>query len=690
MPPLAALFTWPTSSDWVEIGILWLVLYAVLRFLRRTIAGGIFRGAGLLVWPVLLGVFLLFHWLQLEVVGVLARTALPVLLVGLIVVFQTELRHGIARLGQSGWVQRLPFFRPRGGRAPAIRAVDEIVQAVFAFRERRVGALIVIERSIDLSTYVDTGVKVDAAVRKELLDALFQRGAVLHDGAVVVRGNRIAAASCYLPLTERPLDLAYGTRHRAAVGLSEVSDALIIVTSEERGQVAVAEGGTLTRFQEPRWLAARLSVVFAERHGLASSEPEAPKPPAAPSKAAPPAGPGPEGGPPAAATPEAGPRPGDPAEPAPAAPSARSSLASEAGLLALSFVLALMTWSLVHDTVVDYEYPPVNVRAQAPPGFRAQAFGPVQLVLRGTRGELREATERLRLARGEVELDVEPLPDNVDERLEFRHGVDVYRLPFPERLLETPGRPPLPPGEVVRLSTRLVRIGRVTVAFKDPKDAEGLRSFTEVQPKSVEVVAPFRALEGDLIPDPVDGDRLRELSGGALGVPHKVTLTFDGWRAGRVGERVGDDVLRRRAGVDLPEVTATVTLALLKEDALTNAVEVFLRSTHEIVEIDALPAERGYFKGELSPARPGQKPDLTFTTNVRTTPDLFEELSGHTDAWRWVLTVPDADLPSDTDKPSSVKGLLTLVVPSGELRQAVVDGYIVAPEVQVSLQVRRR
>ena len=112
-------------------------------------------------------------------------------------------------------------------------------------------------------------------IRKELLTSIFAREAVLHDGAVIVRGDRVAAASCFLPLTERSLDLAYGTRHRAAVGISEQSDAVVIVTSEERGQVAVAEGGTLTSFQEPRWLTAHLSVVFAERRGIARAEPAA-------------------------------------------------------------------------------------------------------------------------------------------------------------------------------------------------------------------------------------------------------------------------------------------------------------------------------------------------------------------------------------------------------------------------------
>lgn len=268
--PLPLALSLPGPRDLVEIVLLWVVLYAVLRFLRRTIAGGIFRGAGLLVWPVLVGAVLLLSELKLEVVGELVRTALPVVFLGLVVIFQTELRHGLARIGKSGWMQRL--FRRRSAKPDSIRAVDELVAAAFDFRDKRIGALIAIERSIDLSTYVDTGVKLDAHVRKELLQALFLREAALHDGAVIVRGDRLAAASCYLPLTERALDLAYGTRHRAAVGLSEQSDALVIVTSEERGQVALAEGGLLTTFQEPRWLAARLNVVFAERLGLTGPE----------------------------------------------------------------------------------------------------------------------------------------------------------------------------------------------------------------------------------------------------------------------------------------------------------------------------------------------------------------------------------------------------------------------------------
>jgi diadenylate cyclase len=263
----------PAGNDYVEILLLWLAFYLTLRFLRRTIAGGLFRGAGLLVWPVLLGAFVALTLLRLEVVGVLARGALPLLILGGIVVFQTELRHGIARLGQSGLMQRLT--RRGNARVKGILPVQEIAAAAFQLREKRIGAIIAIERTMDLSGYVQSGVKIDALVHKDLLTSLFQHEAALHDGAVIIRGGRVVAASCFLPLTERTLDIIYGTRHRAAVGLSEQSDAYVIVTSEERGQVSVARRGELTPFQDPRWLAADLAVVFGEQLGVMAPEPRA-------------------------------------------------------------------------------------------------------------------------------------------------------------------------------------------------------------------------------------------------------------------------------------------------------------------------------------------------------------------------------------------------------------------------------
>lgn len=257
--------------DLIEIGVLWLILWLFLRFLRRTIAGGIFRGPGMLSWVVLVGFFLLLPALDLEVLAAILKGAFPVFVIALVVIFQPELRHGIARLGQSRLFRGL--FGRNGRRAQEIRAVDEVVRAVTTFAERRIGALIAIERNIDLTTYIDTGVPLDAQIRAETLDTIFSTKTVLHDGAVIVRRGRIAAAGCLLPLTERPhLARRYGTRHRAAIGLSEQSDATVIVVSEESGQIHLAERGDLQPYKDPEWLTAYLNVVFAETQGIAPTD----------------------------------------------------------------------------------------------------------------------------------------------------------------------------------------------------------------------------------------------------------------------------------------------------------------------------------------------------------------------------------------------------------------------------------
>jgi diadenylate cyclase len=263
-------------KDLVEIGILFVAIYLMLRFLRRTIAGGIFRGPAMLSWVVILAFILLVRALKLDVVGWILAGAFPVFITALVVVFQPELRHGIARLGETrlfrGLLRRTE--KPR-----EIRAVDELMRAVTSFSEKKTGALIAIERLIDLGTYIDTGVPLDAQIRAETLDTIFSTETILHDGALIIRGDRIAAAGCLLPLTERPsLARRYGTRHRAAIGLSEQSDAVIVVVSEETGQIHVAERGELKNYPEPEWLAAYLNVVFAEKGGLAPPEAAAPAP----------------------------------------------------------------------------------------------------------------------------------------------------------------------------------------------------------------------------------------------------------------------------------------------------------------------------------------------------------------------------------------------------------------------------
>ncbi len=270
-PRIAALIPRLEMRDLVEIALLWVVLYLFLRFLRRTIAGRMFQGPATLSWVVLLAFFLILPALHLEVLSAILASAFPVFVLSLVVLFQPELRHGLARLGHSRLFHGI--LGKNGRRAVEIRAVDEVVRAVTAFAERKVGALVAIERNIDLTPYIDTGVPLDAQIRAETLDTIFSTETVLHDGAVILRRGRVAAAGCLLPLTERPqLARRYGTRHRAAIGLSEQSDATVIVVSEETGQIAIAERGELQPYKDPEWLAAYLNVIFAEQQGLMPPE----------------------------------------------------------------------------------------------------------------------------------------------------------------------------------------------------------------------------------------------------------------------------------------------------------------------------------------------------------------------------------------------------------------------------------
>ena len=260
-----------------EIALLFLVIYAFLRFLRKSVAGGIVRGRALVIWALVIASFFVVRTLRFETLDWILARAVPILLVALVVIFQSEFRHGLARLGGSGLLDRFrdgADIRPPEARTPALRAVDEIVAAVTSFSGRQTGALIALERGVDLGTYIDTGVKLDAVLRAETLDTIFTTNTLLHDGAVIIRGDRIAAAGCLLPLTERPhLARRYGTRHRAAIGLSEQSDAVVVVVSEESGSIHVAERGELESFRDVEWLTAIIASVMAEKKGVAPVAP---------------------------------------------------------------------------------------------------------------------------------------------------------------------------------------------------------------------------------------------------------------------------------------------------------------------------------------------------------------------------------------------------------------------------------
>jgi uncharacterized protein (TIGR00159 family) len=241
--------------DVLDILLVAFIIYQLLQFIRGTHAVQIVLGGLVLVglyWGSLL--------FQLQAVNWLLRTFLPFLVFGIIVVFQAEIRKGLAHLG------RTPFL---GGAARKRQEeiVDEVVLAATGLASERTGAIVVLEREMGLRSYIETGIALDAVVTYDLLVSIFHPATPLHDGAVVIQGNRIAAAACFLPLTVNPaLSRTLGSRHRAAIGLSEDTDAVAVVVSEESGTISVVEGGRIRRGLDGPSLRADLLAALGLAH----------------------------------------------------------------------------------------------------------------------------------------------------------------------------------------------------------------------------------------------------------------------------------------------------------------------------------------------------------------------------------------------------------------------------------------
>jgi len=231
------------AADWVQLAVLVIAVYALLRLVRGTIAASILRGTFILVsLAVIIAAFVLSKF-ELRVLQAILSALLSTMVVALLIVFQPEMRRALLSLGQHRLLGR---FRPspRG-------AIDVVTQTVARLARERRGALIAIERGSALQHIVSTGTRLDAQATHELLYGIFWPGAPLHDGGVVIRGDRIVAAGCIFPLAERTdLESSLGTRHRAGIGISEESDAVAVIVSEETGRVSVAVNGGL-RFVDP-------------------------------------------------------------------------------------------------------------------------------------------------------------------------------------------------------------------------------------------------------------------------------------------------------------------------------------------------------------------------------------------------------------------------------------------------------
>ena len=222
----------------VQVAILYFVIYAILKYAKGSRFGQVLMGVGILA-ALMIAFTYVFHF---DVLSVLVRSLLVYLAISTVVIFQPEIRRVLSQVGAFGFFERSKYAAD-GSATP-----EFVVQTIVALADRRVGALIAFERGISLRGYEDTGVATDAMFSRELIQTIFTPPLPLHDGGVTIRNGRIAAAHCVFPVSNNPELITSGMRHRAAVGLSEETDALVIAVSEETGSVSVAHNGKLIRY----------------------------------------------------------------------------------------------------------------------------------------------------------------------------------------------------------------------------------------------------------------------------------------------------------------------------------------------------------------------------------------------------------------------------------------------------------
>jgi len=217
----------------LDILVVAVLLYQFILIMRGRRAAHILTGLAILCLAYVAAI-----WAKLELLRTILATLAPYTAIALIVMFQSEIRRLLARLG------RRPFFGV--SQLERREVAEEILLALAQLAQSQTGALVVVERKIGLRTFVESGVNLDAAISRDLLCAIFHRGGALHDGAVIVQGDRVTAAACFLPLTTNPSLLTeLGTRHRAAIGITEESDCLALVVSEETGRISMTEFGDI-------------------------------------------------------------------------------------------------------------------------------------------------------------------------------------------------------------------------------------------------------------------------------------------------------------------------------------------------------------------------------------------------------------------------------------------------------------
>ena len=254
--------------DLLEILILSVLFYEVLIWIKTTRAWNLFKGILTILVFVMLAAIL-----QMNTIFWLAKNTFNVGLIALVVIFQPELRHALENIGGKRMFGKLLDFGKNDILKFTDKTIDELIKSCYAMGKVKTGALIVLEDNISLDEYVRTGIDVDAVVSSQLIINIFEKNTPLHDGAIIVRGDRIVSATCYLPLSDSTfLSKDLGTRHRAAVGVSEVSDSVTIVVSEETGKVSLAVHGQIYHDINADFLREQLHYLQNRHHEVTKLE----------------------------------------------------------------------------------------------------------------------------------------------------------------------------------------------------------------------------------------------------------------------------------------------------------------------------------------------------------------------------------------------------------------------------------
>jgi len=238
----------------LDILIIAILIYYLLKLLRGT------RAVQMLV---AIGLLMVFYrsarWARLEMVEWLLTTMLPYIAITMIILFQPEIRRALSRIGRNLSLMKFASHNTKAEH-------DDIVMAAEYFSQNRIGALLVVARQAGLQTYIESGIPLDAKPSYDLLLSIFRPGSPLHDGAVIIEGSRVAAAGCFLPLSLNPMiSKQLGTRHRAAIGVTEDSDAIVVIVSEETGSISLASAGAIEPNLMPEELSDRLTEIFSRR-----------------------------------------------------------------------------------------------------------------------------------------------------------------------------------------------------------------------------------------------------------------------------------------------------------------------------------------------------------------------------------------------------------------------------------------